>query len=425
MPSIRLFLSLLLMALLPFPGGCAKNSPAPSKTVITLWVSSNPYEIEWAGEVVRQWNNDHPDIQVKSQPVPEGRSSEEILMASVIARTTPDICANISPTLVEQFRRAKALVALDSYPELMTALKERVPEDSLREFVSPDSHLYQVPWKCNPILMFCNMRIFRESGAVPPGTYSEWMKAAAAITGSHKGVSMTFFDASVTWHKRFFDFYALYIAASGGHTLLDRQGMPSIDNDPALAVMSFLSENFRRGFAPLEITPGDPFLNERVAVNISGPWNVANLAVEGSAISYDVFPLPVPGERRKGASHTFADPKCIGIFTTSRHPEACARFVEFMVNSKNDGLLVKKCCQLVYRRHIETSPDCAEAFSTYPVLKKFAHAVPGAHSIDQATRIMEIFDVLSMEYADCAVRGIRTPRDALTRAEARMKELME
>jgi multiple sugar transport system substrate-binding protein len=423
MPSCHFFLSLLLIMLILFLGGCARTSSAPGKKVITLWVSSNPYEIEWADEVVRQWNNNHPDMPVKSQPVPEGRSSEEILMASVIARTTPDICANISPTLVEQFRRAHALAALDTYPDLMTALKERVPEDSLREFVSPDSHLYQVPWKCNPILMFCNMRIFKESGAVPPSTYAEWMNAAAAITGSHKGVSMTFFDTSVTWYKRFFDFYALYIAASGGKTLLDSNGVPSLHNETALSVMSFLCENFRRGFAPLEITPGDPFLNQRVAVNISGPWNVANLAGEGKDIDYDIFPLPTPGEHQ--ASYTFADPKCIGIFTTARHPEACARFVEFMINSKNDGQLVKKCCQLVYRRHIETSPDCAEAFSTYPVLKKFAEAVPGAHSIDQAPRIMEIFDVLSMEYADCAVRGIRSSRDALSRAEKRMKELME
>ncbi len=236
---------------------------------------------------------------------------------------------------------------------------------------------------------------------------------------------MTFFDASVTWYKRFFDFYALYIAASGGSTLLDGRGKPSLDNDAALSVMSFLNDNFRRGYAPLEITPGDPFMNERVAVNISGPWNVAFLATEGKHIDYDVFPLPVPDKSVGGASCTFADPKCIGIFTTAKHPEACARFVEFMVNRKNDALLVKKCCQLVYRRDMERSPDFADSFATFPVLRKFAAAVPGTRSIDQAPKIMELFDVLSMEYADCAVRGIRSPRDALKRAENRMSGLME
>jgi multiple sugar transport system substrate-binding protein len=415
-------LVIIISCVFSLPGCGKKEHYPPGARVIKLWTASNPYEIEWASGVVKAWNESHPDVYVSSQPIPEGRSSEEILMASVLARTTPDICANLSPTVVERFRRAGALVALDDYPLLMNALRERVPEESFRFFISPDGRLYQVPWKCNPIAMFCNMRLFREAGASPPATYSEWLKAAGLIQKGAKGSYMTFFDTSITWYKRFFDFYTLYIAASGGKTLLDETGEPDIMNPAALSVMTFLRENFEKGYAPLEITPGDPFIFQRVAVNISGPWNVAFIDQAGKGIDYDIFPVPVPDECRDPGC-TFADPKCMGIFTTTKYPRDCAEFVAFMCNRDNDAHLVSTCSQLVYRKNLLDDEAFRGIFEKAPMLKKFARMVPSTRSVDHSAEIMELFDALSMEYVDIAVRRLRSPEEGLKRAQETMRAI--
>lgn len=424
--KIKLFFHLfVLLAFVAALSGCSrKTSTPPGTIVITVWIANNPYEIEWAREVVRQWNEKNPSVIVKAQPIPEGRSSEEILMASVLAGTAPDICASLSPTLVEQFRAAKALVCIEDQPQLRSCIVERVPEESLRQFISPDGHLYQVPWKCNPIMMFCNDAIFDKAGVRPPRTYSEWMKAAEAICTSQKGVYMTFFDSSITWYKRFFDFYALYIAATGGKTLLDENQVPSINNKEALQVMSFLRENFEHRYSPAEITPGDAFLNERVAVNISGPWNVAALAAEKPELRYTVLPPPVPDGSVSGKPvHCYADPKSMAIFSTAAHPEECARFLAFALSRENDAMLMKKCMQLVYRKDLVTDPAFQEVYEAHPALRVFSEAVPYTSSLDSSPRLMELFDILSMEYVDVAVRRIRPCEVGLEKAERLMKEL--
>lgn len=418
---------ILFLTFIIFVTGCTRKEIYPEgAVVIKLWTPNNPYEINWADSVVKAWNESHPNIFVSAQPIPEGRSSEEILMASVLAKTTPDICANLSPTLVERFRKAGALVALNDLPALMNALLLRVPEEPLKDFISPDGRLYQIPWKCNPIAMFCNMGILEKCGVKPPVTYSEWMNGASLLRKSLPGMNMAFFDTSITWHKRFFDFYTLYIAASGGKTLLNKKGEPDIVNPAARKVMEFLQANFQNKYVPLEITPGDPFTFQRVAVNISGPWNVAALKQDADFINYDVFPVPVPDDYQGDTPpYTFSDPKCIGIFSTTKHPVECAEFAAFMCNRSNDAQLVRISSQLVYRKDLQKDPLFIEIFKKTPVLEKFARLVPKTRSIDNSPQIMELFDALSMEYVDIAVRRLRTADEGLKRAEARMREIIE
>src|SRR5690606_39628392 len=68
---------------------------AAAQTTITFWPSSNPEEIAFATQIVDSWNAANPDIQVKMQPLPASRSTEEVLLAAIAARTTPDVAANI------------------------------------------------------------------------------------------------------------------------------------------------------------------------------------------------------------------------------------------------------------------------------------------------------------------------------------------
>lgn len=418
--------ALFLLSIIAFVlSGCAGKERIPAGSiVITLWTASNPYEIKWAKHVVEEWSRENPHVIIKSQPIPEGTSSEEILMASVLAGTTPDICANLSPTIVEQFRQAHALVCIDDHPELRRYIEERVPEEPLKGFFSPDGRLYQVPWKCNPVLMFYNRKICDSIGALPPATYSEWLAMAHILREKMPGVSMTQFDSSSVWHKRFFDFFTLYIAASGGKTLLNEEGRIDVDNETAISVIEFLRENFKEGYSTIELIPGQPFVQGQIATYVSGTWNVAALALEAPEIEYDVAPVPVPDDYDfKIPVHTFADPKCIGIFSSTKHPAECAEFVRFMCSRSMDARLASECGQLPYRKDMLRDEEFRPVFQKVPKLRKFAESVPYTRSMDQSLRLMELFDAFAIEYVDVAVRNIRTPEEGLRRAQRRMEEI--
>jgi multiple sugar transport system substrate-binding protein len=81
----------ILIILTSFLSLSCRNQGAQDKNRIVYWASNNTDEITFANEIVTQWNNESSDNNVIFQPVPEGQSSEEVILAAVVGGTTPDI----------------------------------------------------------------------------------------------------------------------------------------------------------------------------------------------------------------------------------------------------------------------------------------------------------------------------------------------
>ncbi|MEZ4932415.1 MAG: hypothetical protein R2788_09890 [Saprospiraceae bacterium] len=57
-----------------------------SEQALVYWSSNNGGEINFSQWGSRSLNTNHSDSPVKYQPVPEGQSSEEIILAAVVAK---------------------------------------------------------------------------------------------------------------------------------------------------------------------------------------------------------------------------------------------------------------------------------------------------------------------------------------------------
>ncbi|HEX9007597.1 MAG TPA: extracellular solute-binding protein, partial [Bacteroidota bacterium] len=163
--------------------GCARHperAAAPSGEVaLVYWPAPNQQEVEFADTVVTRWNRLHPDIHVRMQPIPVSQSSEEVLLAAIAGKTTPDICSNIWPGALRDYTDAGGLLALDRFAGFDTVVRARVPAELLETFRSPDGHFYQLPWKTNPEMMFYNLDLFDAAGITgPPRTYGEYLADA-------------------------------------------------------------------------------------------------------------------------------------------------------------------------------------------------------------------------------------------------------
>ena len=80
-------------AAIAFASACSREKAYSSQELL-YWSANNPYEQEVARAVVKEWNAQHPDMPVHHQPIPEGQSSEEVILAAIAGRTTPDIYSN-------------------------------------------------------------------------------------------------------------------------------------------------------------------------------------------------------------------------------------------------------------------------------------------------------------------------------------------
>ena len=407
-----------------------KNDEKTGVIRLTYWCSSNQNEINLAQELVDQWNNKNPHIQVLLQPIPASQSSEEVLLAAIAGKTTPDICSNIWPGAMDDFTGAGGLIRLNEFPDFFEVMTSRIPRELLQSFQSPDSHYYQIPWKTNPIMMMYNVKLFRDAGiANPPKTFSEYLAAARLITLDLDGDGdfdqwMGYRDIRPIWWQRFFDYYTFYIAASGGKTLFDKSNI-IFNNLASTQVFHFFQTLYSNGFYPRTTFQGDQFIAGKLATQFTGPWNVIHVQrYAESGFEFDISPIPVPDEY-EGPVYTYGDHKNIALFSTTKHPEAAWEFAKFLINPQADLRLLEICSQIPLRENLTEDSLYQDYFLQNPKMATYARQAPYTRGVDGVSDLKEIFDGISQEYEACAVFGLKTPEKAVDDAADRARVIIE
>jgi multiple sugar transport system substrate-binding protein len=427
------FTSLVVLLICLF--GCSERRTTQNPTEgpvveLTYWPAPNPQEVQLADSIVREWNRIHPGIHVRMQPIPVSQSTEEVLLAAIAGKTTPDVCSNIWPGALAEFTRLGGLVPLDQFADFDSAVTTRTPREVVVSLRDPSGHYFQMPWKTNPVMMFYNKRIFEESGVESvPHTYSEYYAAAKKVTRAVDGNGQTRVwmgerDIRPIWWQRWFDYYSFYIAASKGRTLFVN-GEPELDRQASARVFGFFQTCYSENYFPHTFFQGgDPFLLERKATNFAGPWQIPTLRTLAPGVRFGVAPIPVPDDH-EGPVNTYGDYKNIALFSTTRHPKEAWEFVKFLVQAKHDLLLLRIANQIPLRSDLLSNPLFADYFQSNPLMIDFARAAVFTRSVDAAPDLKEIFDAISQEYEACAVYGKKSPVEATQATMERIKVIVD
>jgi multiple sugar transport system substrate-binding protein len=405
--------------------GC-RHGTGEFRSELIYWSANNPYEQEVAREVVAEWNALHPDMPVHHQPIPEGQSSEEVILAAIAGRTIPDIYSNAWPGDVEFYVRARALIALDKFADFDSLISSRSTTDVVEQARSRDGHIYQMPWKTNPVMMMYNVKLFRQVGFDrAPSTYSEYLVAGKKLQDS-LSCWLGIRDIRVLWWQRFFDFYPMYLAASGGKGLVDGDSV-LFENESAVAVMSFLQTIYREGYFPKQkmTTTADFFLLGKVATRFNGPYEISHAEkFKPAGFEYDFAPMPVP-DGHVGPVYTYGDLKNIVIFSTCQRPKAAWEFVKFMVSQRNDLRLLEIADQLPLRKGMLNDSLFVDYFAKNPRMIAFAQQAEYVRGINQSPVMKEVFDAISQEYEAAVVYAAKSPEKAVRDAAERVRLILE
>jgi multiple sugar transport system substrate-binding protein len=390
---------------------------------ILYWSANNPYEIEYAKAVIKEWNNIHPQFPVKYQAVPEGRSSEEIILAAVVGKTTPDIYSNMWQGDVEAYARANVLIALDTIPGFIDFIYQRCDSITVAEVTSKDGHIYQIPWKVNPIMMVYNKNLLAEIGYhEPPSTYSEYLDAAEKFKKDTDGDGyvdrwMGYSEVLNLWYQRFFDFYSFYIAASQGGNLVNDDTV-AFNNKYAVEVFEFLKILYEKDYFPKErlSARSDAFLSSSIATRFTGPWTITQYErLKPEGFEYAFHHIPVP-DGFSGDVYTYCDPKNIVIFNTCKNPGIAWQFLKYMLSLENDYLFLEITHQLPRRKNLVDEPKFTSYFEKNPKMIHFAKQSAFVRGTDLSPVLKEVFDVISQEYEACVIYNVKTSEEAINDA---------
>ncbi|MEJ5352558.1 MAG: extracellular solute-binding protein [Melioribacteraceae bacterium] len=413
----------MLLAFLVIIISCTTNK-SKSHNEIIYWSSNNTEEIEFAKYIVDKWNKENHGFKVKFQPVPEGQSSEEVILAAIVGKTTPDIYSNMWEGDVEGYARAGLLVALDTLDGFMEFLNERCDSSVINEVKSSDGHIYQIPWKINPVMMIYNENIIKSlSMKNPPKTYSEFFNASKKFKKDTDGDGYIdrwfgYTETIVTWWQRFFDFYPLYLAASNGGSLV-KNNKAVFNNKAAIEVFRFLRNLYENNYFPKERLSSrqDVFLDGIIATRFTGPWEIAHAEkYKPKGFEYNFSTIPVP-DNHQGPIYTYGDPKNIVIFKTCPNPKLAWEFLKFFLSEENDLKFLEITNQLPRRKNIDKNSLFDGYFKKNPKMKIFAEQAKFVKGTDQSPVLKEVFDIISSEYEACVIYGIKSPEQALNDAE--------
>jgi multiple sugar transport system substrate-binding protein len=399
---------------------------------LTYWPAANPFETRLAIRITAQWNRENPDVQVRVQPLPAGRSTEEVLLAAIVARATPDVSSNVSSALLSRLVRAGGVVRLDNLGPISARLAERSSAAMLTPLRLADSGIYAMPWKTNPEMLMYNVDLLKAAGVEPPRNHTELLEAFRKLARDTDGDGRLdrwamWAPLKVTWYERFFDFYPLYLASSGGRTLV-ANGEVLFDNEAAVSAITLLRQGFAEGVLPkANFQMGrDPFVDGTVAMKIIGCWFLPELELlKTPDLRYAVTPIPSADGSPASASYAFADMRSIAIFSTTKHVDASARFVAYLTSPESDRLLIEEASQLPYRRGLASDPRFTAALQRWPTLSTYALQVERVRDLDLDPDVVEIFDLISEAYEASGIYGIVPVREALSRAAAEAKKVLD
>jgi multiple sugar transport system substrate-binding protein len=384
--------------------------------MLVFWSSNNSEEMAFTREYIDQWNATASNKPISFQPVPEGQSSEEVILAAVVGKTTPDMYANMWQGDVEDFARSGVLIAFDTLDGFLDFIYQRCDSSVVKEITSQDGHIYQVPWKVNPIMMMYNPAMLKEAGINEvPADYVSYLEAGAKL--KEKNLWLGISEVHAIWWQRFFNFLPLYYAASGGMPLVEN-GKAIFNNEHGVAVFTFLQKLYSSGYFPREQLKGqsDPFLASRVATTFTGPWTIEyNDRFKPEGFEFDFHPVPLPDTTIVSA-YSYGDPKNIVIFNTCRDPHNAWRFLETMLTAEADKKFLELSGQFPRRKDLNTNPLFISYFQAHPRLIPIAKQADYVRGIDNHQFMKEVLDLISQEYEACVVYGRKDPREAINDA---------
>ena len=410
---------------------CSCQTHSGKNKELLFWCSNNPREISLCTSLTQTWNHNHAENTIHLQPIPEGQSSEEVILAAVVGKTTPDIYANMWQGNVEMFAQSGVLIPLDTLKGFLEFIHERCDSAVIKEITSADGHIYQVPWKVNPFMTIYNKDLFIKNN-IPglPKTYSAYREAAAIFKKNSEKSGSTqkwfgFTEVKEIWYQRLFNFYPLYLAASGGAPLVINN-KAAFNNKYAVEVFTFLQSLYKEEYFSREnlSASDDPFVAQVIATKWTGPWEITYLhSIPDRNFEFGYFEPQVPDDHQ-GPVYTYADPKNIVVFNTCRHPQQAWDFIRTMIDKKGDLQLLTITGQFPRRKNLQTDIFYNDYFKINPMMVPFAKQLPYVKGVDNCEVIVEVLDIISQEYEACVVYGKKTPVKAIQDAEAAVNVLL-
>ena len=302
--------------------------PAGDRITLRFWALGA--EGEHVQQLVRDFEQLHPNIDVRVQQIPWTAAHEKLLTAFV-GNVTPDL-AQLGNTWVPELQAVDAIVPLEPYIAGSTVVKASRVFPGIWATNVIDNTVYAIPWYVDTRVLFYRTDILAAAGYDSmPQSWAEWRKAMEAIQKRAGKRQWAIFLPTNEWMQ------PVVFGLQNGSPLLKDGGRYGAFDAPAFrGAYDFYLGLFRDGLAPVAgnndiANAYQEFARGTFAMWITGPWNIGEFQRRlppEMQHSWATAPLPGPTGALSGVSN--AGGSSLVVFRRSKHPEAAWQLIEFL-----------------------------------------------------------------------------------------------
>ncbi len=222
----------------------AEDIQAPDgATVIEFWAAANPLQETFWNKVADEFNSEQDEIHVEVSQMRETPTSEATVQSALASDSAPTLSENINRGFASQLADSQALVPLNELAGWDDIIANRNMADTVEAWEFADGNQYVLPIYSNSMLFGWRIDILNELGfEEAPRTYSDVYEVVDALKEEHPDKFLWAKSelASPDAGARWFDFFPLYAAASGGNNFIEGDSFIG-DDDAGQQVLDFLS----------------------------------------------------------------------------------------------------------------------------------------------------------------------------------------
>lgn len=398
--------------------GCQSPQASDSNiTKITLWHGINPPENrDVFKELVANFNQKNPDIKVEDFYIGQPDAQLPKIFAATVSGEAPDMLWFV-PQITGELNKLGVLLTLEDWFN-NAAIKAEV-DPSLLESMQLEDQILSVPFATNNAAIFYRPSLFAQAGITEiPKTWSEFADAAARLTQDtnqdgridQQGIFLSLGKGEWTVFA-----WLPFIFSGGGELLTNQQ--PSLVTQGAISALKLGADLVKNNYAMLSAPERgyelDSFIEGKVAMQVTGPWTLGQLAT--TDIDYGVFPIPVADRPAAviGGENLFV------FKSNSKREEASKRFLEYVLSEEFQTTWALKTGYLPINLKSRKSPAYQEFIQQNPVLKVFLEQMKVARSrpiIPKYTRLSENLG----RAIEASLLGKDSPEAALKKSQQRL-----
>lgn len=398
-----------------------ENGSTNKNTVVEFefWTAPSPtHETYWV-QMADAYMEDNPNVKIDVSQMPESPTSEAGIQTALAGGSAPAISQNISRGFAAELAKSEAILPLNEFEGFEDLVNERNMTETMSTWEFSDGNQYVLPGYSSPILMAWRIDILRDLGyEEPPTVYSEVIELGEKLKeeypDKHLWIDSDF--ANPTWYKRWFDFFPLYNAASGGNNFIEDSNL-ILDDDAGIEVLSFFQELVEKGLLLTRETT-DPFESGESILRHVRAGHLEDWEQQFPEMQLDetfVLTMPViPDNGNVDNVKTFADTKGVSIYAqvSQDQQQAAFDFITWVYsNPDNDLEWFKKTNSPPSRDDLASNEVFAEYLEDKPALKIFSENIPNAIPTIDEVDFAEVLELIGTEALIPAIREEKDPKN--------------